>query len=56
MKQAPKVPKQRILTAALLLALAHPAYAQQATEAEQGFFRAFSGTLNGSGRFRKSRI
>lgn len=35
MKHAPKVPKQRILTAALLLALAHPAYAQQATEADK---------------------
>jgi TonB-dependent receptor len=31
MKQAPKVPKQHVLTAALLLVLAGPAYAQQAT-------------------------
>ena len=30
MKQAQRVPKQRILTAALLLALAHPAWAQDA--------------------------
>ena len=32
MTQAHRVPKQRILTAALLLALAHPAWAQDATE------------------------
>jgi TonB-dependent receptor len=35
MKHAPNVPRQSILTAALLLALAHPAYAQQAAEPEK---------------------
>ena len=34
MKNAPKVPKQSILTAALLFALANPAYAQQAPQAQ----------------------
>ena len=35
MKNAPKVPKQSMLTAALLVALANPAYAQQATEQDK---------------------
>ena len=35
MKHAHQIPKQRILTAALLLAVAHTAYSQEATKQDK---------------------